>query len=110
MTEPFAAPPPPPPPPMMPPPTASASSQAVVALVLGILGVTCCGLAAPFAWYLGVAEQRAIREGRSSPAGDGMAMAAKILGMIGSALLLFGLMWIFFAGGMAILQGMAHSH
>jgi hypothetical protein len=109
MTEPFAAP-PPPPPPMMPPPTASASTQAVVALVLGILGVGCCGLAAPFAWYVAVTEQRAIREGRSSSAGAGMAGIAKILGMIGSALLIFGLMWIFFAGGMAILQGMAHSH
>lgn len=83
----------------------SASSQAITALVVGILGVICCGLLAPIAWYLGSQEQKAIREGRSPAAGQGLAQAAVILGIIGTVLLVFGLLWIFFWGGMAILSG-----
>lgn len=96
-------------PPMPPPPSPSqpqsASTQAIVALVLGILGVICCGLAAPVAWYIGNQELQAILAGTSPAAGEGMAKAGKILGMIGTALMVLWLLWIFFMGGMAILQG-----
>jgi len=91
-----------------PPQQQSSSTQAITALVLGILGVVCCGLLAPIAWYLGSQEQKAIREGRSPAAGEGIAKAATILGMIGSILLVLSILWIFFWGGMAILQGIAH--
>jgi hypothetical protein len=87
----------------------SASTQAIIALVLGILGIICCGFLAPIAWYLGGQEIRAIREGRSPIAGEGFAKAAKILGIIGTALFVLTLLWIFFAGGMAILQGVMAS-
>jgi uncharacterized membrane protein YjgN (DUF898 family) len=87
----------------------SSSTQAVTALVLGILGVVCCGLLAPIAWYLGTQEQKAIREGRSPAAGEGLAKAAVVLGIIGTILLVLSIIWIFFWGGMAILQGMANS-
>jgi uncharacterized membrane protein YjgN (DUF898 family) len=83
----------------------SSSNQAITALVLGILGIICCGLLAPIAWYLGNQELMAIREGRSPAAGEGLAKAAKILGIIGTVLLVLSLLWIFFAGGMAVLQG-----
>lgn len=97
------------PPPTPPPPTAppASSSQAVTALVLGILGIVCCGFLAPIAWYLGNQELRAIREGRSAASGEGLAKAAQILGIIGTVLLVLTVLWIFFAGGMAILQGIA---
>ena len=91
-----------------PPQQQSSSTQAITALVLGILGVVCCGLLAPIAWYLGSQEQKAIREGRSPAAGEGIAKAATILGMIGSILLVLSILWIFFWGGMAILQGIAN--
>ena len=85
----------------------SASSQAITALVLGILGVvTCCGILSPIAWYLGSQEQRAIREGRSPAAGQGLAQAAVILGIIGTIVLVFGMLWAFFWGGMAVLSGL----
>ncbi len=99
-------------PPPAPPASASASREAVTALVLGILGIVCCGFVAPLAWYLGQNEQRAIREGRASAAGEGMAMAGRILGMIGTALLILGLvvglLWALFFGGMAALQGLTN--
>jgi hypothetical protein len=111
-------------PPPAPPALAPASREAVTALWLGILGIVCCGFVAPVAWYLGQKELRAIRDGRSqrpvllygtgvSPAaGEGMAMAGKILGMIGTALLVLGLvvglLWALFFGGMAALQGLTN--
>lgn len=99
------------PPPTPPPPTAppASSSQAVTALVLGILGIVCCGFLAPIAWYLGNQELRAIREGRAPATGEGLAKAAQILGIIGSILLVLSLIWIFFMGGMAFLSAIAGS-
>lgn len=85
----------------------SASTQAITALVLGILGVICCNLLAPVAWYVGNQELKAIREGRSPMAGEILAKIGMILGIIGTVLMVLGLFWLFFAGGMAILQGMA---
>lgn len=85
----------------------SASTQAITALVLGILGVICCGLLAPVAWYLGNQELKAIREGRSPMAGEALAKIGMILGIIGTVLLVLTMLWIFFAGGMAVIQGIA---
>jgi hypothetical protein len=83
----------------------SASTQAVMSLVLGILSiVTCCGILAPIAWYLGSQEQKAIREGRSPVAGEGLAKAGVILGIIGTILMVMGILWIFLWGGMAVLS------
>jgi hypothetical protein len=107
MSEPMGSFPPPPPPPMPPAAgTPGPSTQAITALVLGICGIVCCGLLAPIAWYLGAAESRTIRAGLAPAQGAGIANAAKILGIIGTALLLFGIIWIFFMGGMIFLQGM----
>jgi uncharacterized membrane protein YjgN (DUF898 family) len=86
----------------------SASTQAIMALILGILGIVCCGLLAPIAWFIGSQEGKAIREGRAPVAGEGLAKAGMILGIIGSILLILTVLWIFFMGGMAILQGMAN--
>ncbi len=85
----------------------SSSSQAITALVLGILGLVCCPLLAPIAWYLGNQEVKAIREGRSPAPGEGLAKAGSILGIIGTILLALWIVWIFFLGGMAILGGLS---
>jgi hypothetical protein len=85
----------------------SASTQAITALVLGILGVICCNILGPVAWYVGNQELKAVREGRSPMAGEILAKIGMILGIIGTVLMVLGLLWLFFMGGMAILQGMA---
>lgn len=109
MSQPLAS---PPPPPTGPPASSSASTQAITALVLGILGVVCCHPLAPVAWYLSLNEARAIREGRAPAAGEGFAMAGKILGIIGTVILVLGLLigflWMLFFGGMAVLQGLSN--
>jgi uncharacterized protein DUF4190 len=107
MSEPYATPPLPPGPPVA---GGAASREATTALVLGIIGLVCCGLCAPVAWYLGHKELLAIRAGQSPRAGESLAMAGKILGIIGSILVIFGIVWVFFFGGMVLLQGLAGHH
>jgi hypothetical protein len=93
-----------------PPPAQSASSQAVTALVLGILGIVCCALMGPVAWYLGNQETQAIREGRSPVAGVGFAKAGTILGIVASVLFCLQILWVLFFGGMAFLSALAGHH
>jgi hypothetical protein len=94
--------------PIAPPPVeAKASSQATTALILGIVSIVCCGLVAPFAWYLGNKELQQIAAGLSPVAGQGLAQAGKILGIIGSILLILGLIWFFFMGGMVMLSALS---
>lgn len=80
------------------------SSQATTILVLGILSLVCLPILGPVAWVLGNQELRAIQEGRRDPANRGTANAGKILGIIGTALILvlvaviiFALLWVFIA-------------
>lgn len=102
---------PPPPPPsyyQYPPQAPSPSTNAIVSLVLGILGVICCALVAPVAWYLGSQELKAIQAGSSPAAGDGFAKAGMILGIVGVIIFGLQLIWVFFLGGMAMLSALAH--
>ena len=95
----------PPPPPAPPGGTVvdgKASSRATTSLILGILGFVCCQVCAPFAWHMGNQELKAIAAGQSSMAGQGIAMAGKILGIIGSVFLIFAVLWMLFFGGMAV--------
>ncbi|MEM7051667.1 MAG: DUF4190 domain-containing protein [Acidobacteriota bacterium] len=80
----------------------AAGSQAVIALILGILGLASCQVLGPIAWYLGHQELQAIRaSGRGSAQDEGMALAGKILGIIATValamVLAVGLVWILIA-------------
>jgi len=96
---------PPPPPPI----DAKASGRATTSLILGILGFVCCQLCAPFAWYMGNQEVKAIKAGTSPAAGQGLATAGMILGIIGTVLLILGLVWVVFFGGIAMLGAMSEA-
>lgn len=76
-------------------------SNATTVLVLGILGLVVCSVLAPIAWYLGNEEVRAIDAGRRDPTNRGTANVGRILGIIGTALMAFGLilLLVFVAGG-----------
>lgn len=82
------------------------NKQALWSLILGIVGIVCCNLAAPVALYLGRAEVKAVDAGLSAQENRGMALAGMILGIIGTVLLVLGLIWIFLFGGMAVISGM----
>ena len=104
-----------PPPPSAPAP--KASSQATTALILGIVSLVFCGLLGPVAWYIGDKEVKAIRAGYSSPAGEGIAKAGMILGIVATALLLLGVLFVVFFvvfpavffGGLGMLGGLMES-
>ena len=89
------------------PPAQPASNRPMIALVLGIVGILCCNLCAPIAWYVGRQELGAIAAGQSPEAGKGLAQAGMILGIIGTVLLVFVLFWVILGGGMAVIQGMS---
>ena len=64
--------------------------QATTAMVLGILGLAVCGVCAPFAWSIG---GKAVKEIDANPAaysGRSEANAGKIMGIIGTCLLIAG--------------------
>ena len=97
-------------PPTIPVAATQQSSKATIAVVVGVLGIVCCGLLAPVAWYLGNEEIKAIDAGRLSESNRGMAQVGKILGIIGSILLVLGLLWVLFFGGMAFLGALTGGH
>ncbi|MBN2190568.1 MAG: DUF4190 domain-containing protein [Candidatus Aureabacteria bacterium] len=84
-----------------------ASGKAITSLVLGILGLLCCGPLAIVAWILGAMELSDIKKGLSSKAGEGMAKAGMIIGIIGTVLMVLGiLVWIAIMA-MGIMAGVA---
>ncbi|HEY0074555.1 MAG TPA: DUF4190 domain-containing protein [Abditibacteriaceae bacterium] len=77
-------------------------------LVLGILGITICGCCAPFAWIMGNNALAAIDAGRANPTERGNAHIGRILGMIGTGLIVLGLLAyivLMMVGGAIISQG-----
>lgn len=61
-------------------------SQATTTLVLGIIGLLCCGPLSVVAWVIGQNELNAIDAGRRDPNQRGTANAGRILGIVGTVL------------------------
>ena len=72
-------------------------SQAVLALVLGLVGVFVFQVVAPFAWVIANREITAIDAGRRNPNDRGMAVAGKVLGIIGTVLLVLFVLFVILA-------------
>lgn len=66
--------------------------KATTALVLGILGMVVCGLLAPFAWRIGKRTLDEIDGSHGQLGGRGTAQAGYVLGIIGTVLLLLGVL------------------
>ncbi len=72
----------------------SKSSNAILALVLSILGsLCCCTLTAPVGMYLGKSEMNAIDEGLADPQQRGTAQAAFVVGIIGTVILVLTILY-----------------
>lgn len=78
------------------------SSQATTALVLGILGLLCCGILSLPALIIGKQEMNRIDQGLAPVEGRGVAQAGYILGIIGMVLL--GLFLLFGVAGTLITE------
>jgi uncharacterized membrane protein YjgN (DUF898 family) len=66
--------------------------RATLALVLGILGVVLCNVLAPFAWAIGGTAVREIDASGGRYGGRGSAKAGQVLGIIGTVLLVIGVL------------------
>ncbi len=76
-------------------------SQAVLSLVLSIVGlVACSGLLCPIGWHFGKKELEGIDAGRRDPSKRDMAKAGQIIGLIGTVLLALG--FLLFIGIMVL--------
>lgn len=68
--------------------------RAMTSLILGILGVVCCSICAPFAWSVGKKAVNEIDASGGRLGGRGQAQAGYILGIIGTVLLILSLIFV----------------
>jgi hypothetical protein len=61
-------------------------------LVFGILGLVVCGPLAIVAWVMGSGDLKQIDAGTMDPAGRGTTQAGRICGIIGTVLLILGIL------------------
>jgi hypothetical protein len=80
--------------------------RGVMLLIFGILGLVCCVIFAILAWVMGSSDLKAMAAGQMDPSGEGLTKAGKILGIIGCAFAILGLLWVIFFGGIAALGAM----
>jgi uncharacterized membrane protein len=57
-------------------------SQATTILILGIVGLLCCGPLGIVSWIMGNKELKAIEEGRRNPAQRSTANAGRVIGIV----------------------------
>ena len=72
-------------------PPAQNHPRAMTSLILGILGIVCCSICAPFAWSIGKKAVNEIDASGGRFGGRGQAQAGYILGIIGTVLLAISL-------------------
>ena len=65
--------------------------RGAIILVMGILGLVCCGVFGIFAWVMGVNDLKAMEAGTMDSGGRDLTKAGKICGMISTSLLIIGL-------------------
>jgi Domain of unknown function (DUF4190) len=83
--------------------------KATTALVLGILGVVLCQVLAPFAWRIGKRTRDEIDASQGRLAGRGSAQAGYILGIVGTVLLGFVVLYLVFVVGLVVVGGLSSS-
>jgi len=82
--------------------------KAMTALILGIVGIVCCSILAPFAWSIGKKAVNEIDASGGRYGGRGQAQAGYILGIIGTVLLILGILFFVLAavtGGLSFSAG-----
>lgn len=100
-----STPPPPPPPPPSGGPGAVDHPKGMTILILGILSLVCCSPLGIAAWLMG---NNALKEIDAQPGRYGnrqTVQIGRILGIIGIVLLVLGLIWVVFLGGLAAISG-----
>lgn len=73
-------------------------ARGTLILVLGILSIVICALLGPFAWLMGKGDLEKMDQGAMDPSGRDLTKAGMICGIIGTVLLVLGLVWFLFVG------------
>jgi hypothetical protein len=68
--------------------------RGVLILVLGILSIVLCTLLGPIVWMLGKGDLAQIDAGQMDPEGRSLTQAGMVCGIVGTALLAFGLLMV----------------
>ncbi|MFQ5350198.1 MAG: DUF4190 domain-containing protein [Thermoanaerobaculia bacterium] len=89
--------------------SSGAKGSATLILVFGILGIVCCPILAPVAWFMANQELKGIAQGHIQASNEGTAKAGMILGIIGTVFLALWLVWVFLAGGLAFIGALAEA-
>lgn len=84
--------------------------QANTAMILGILGLVCCQFLAPFALITGRKSMQEIDASGGRYGGRGQAQAGFIMGIIGSALLVLGVLYFIFMIAVMGVDGVTSTH
>jgi hypothetical protein len=92
------------PPPLPASAAAGATGKAITIVVLGIVGLVCCPLTGPVAWVMGAQEIKAVQRSEAPAANQSLAQIGMVLGILGTVMLAFGLLWVFAFGGLAALS------
>jgi hypothetical protein len=72
-------------------------------LVYGILGIVVCQLLAIAAWRMGTDDLRDMEFGQMDPSGRDLTNAGRVLGMVGTGILIFQLVIILIVFGAMLL-------
>jgi uncharacterized membrane protein YjgN (DUF898 family) len=84
-------------------------SNGTLILILGILGLVCCGLLGPVAWIMGNQSLGDIKRGAMDPKDEGLVQAGRIIGMITTGLIVLGILFYGVIIALAIFTGAAGS-
>ncbi|HET7688938.1 MAG TPA: DUF4190 domain-containing protein [Nocardioidaceae bacterium] len=79
--------------------------KATTAMILGILGLVCCGVLAPFAWVIGGRALKEIDSSMGRLGGRGQAQAGRVLGIIGTVVLILMAVYVIVAIGIGVSGG-----
>ena len=61
-------------------------------IIFGVLGIICCVIFGILAWVMGQGDLKEMAAGQMDPSGEGMAKAAKILGIVSVVLNVIGIL------------------
>lgn len=90
---------------MPPTPASGGQVNATLLVVMGVLGVACCTFLAPVTWVMSNSALKTLDAGGGNPSDRSTVNIARILGIIGTVILVLSLLWLLFFGGMAAMTG-----
>ncbi|OQA37004.1 MAG: hypothetical protein BWY56_01221 [Acidobacteria bacterium ADurb.Bin340] len=73
-------------------PSALKPHRGTMLIIFGVLGIICCVIFGILAWVMGQGDLKEMAAGQMDPSGEGMAKAAKILGIVSVVLNVIGIL------------------